>query len=36
MQLDTHDELMDWFISTLERFRMATQRARMANETGAL
>lgn len=35
MQLDTHDELMDWFISTLERFRMATQRARMANETGA-
>lgn len=35
-QLDAHDDLMDWFISTLERFRMATQRARIASDTGAL
>lgn len=35
MQIDAHDELMDWFLSTMERFRMATQRARIGTESGA-
>ena len=32
MDLDTHQELMNWFISAMERFRPATQRARLASE----
>ncbi|MEU0314608.1 DUF4268 domain-containing protein [Nocardioides sp. NPDC006273] len=29
----THEALMDWFLSTMDRFRMATQRARLAGES---
>lgn len=30
---DIHEELMNWFLSTMDRFRTATQRARLAGES---
>ena len=35
MDGDAHEALMDWFLSTMDRFRMATQRARLAGDSGA-